>query len=376
MSGMQIFVKTLTGKTIILDVYCSDTILDAKQNLYNKEGIPPSQQRWIFAGRHLYDDWTLADHNIQKEATIHLVLNLRGMISSFKYTDVSDPLVSLLMHGAQGEVNVKDLQVKQRACGADLTATFSLDCNPGIFDTKQCQIMCKFLNYMWERFKDVDRGDMKLRITDDAFMILTGNNGKQLKKVWSDLVPEPSTNCKFAFRLTRGPTNACIHFHCDGNYATRTVQVALNVPTEYDGAQLCFFTNDTLHVLERPLGSTCGHPAKTLHGVTRLVSGSRYSLFVVDASNGLGEDEVFNVDTTDVIRFMNIREGERMKKNICKKRKRQSIGECLICVDQNCNVVLTPCGHICICLECSQSLVRRCCPLCQSEIREVVKFFV
>lgn len=385
--NMQIFVKTLTGKTIILDVKPGEFIHKVKAKIQEKEGIPPDEQRLIWAGIQLEERHTLWCLGVLRESTLHLVLRLRGMISTFTVRNTSDPLVKYLMlsdeQRAVAPVPLEALQEKAKSEGSKCFETFKFTRGGHHLSNESSVALSSFLDFMWEKTSpnfQTERVDMRLCVPGAEFRklldALTYSNAaeveQKLKRLFMEIpgTPQCGNRAKFALRMTRGPTNACINFHCDGGYATGTVQIALNDQTEYSGGRLCFFVNDQLVMLDRPAGSACQHPPGVLHAVTALMEGTRKSLFVVDQQNGLGEGGVVTVTDAHVQAFLD----DQAKETEANQAKRPRLSNCSVCLVKPSDHVLLPCGHVCLCRKCMQNI--HTCPLCKSEVQSKHKIFV
>eukprot|EP00854_Cymbomonas_tetramitiformis_P023488 gene23488-28438_t len=231
--------------------------------------------------------------------------------------DVQKPLPSL-----RRIANTYDnIRFIQGVGDADKNYTFT----ENVLDPEACEALSSFLSFLWKETSTtapVGRVDLRANLPEEAFLrLLSGyatrrDDGRarmqtqgSLKTLWRNSRTDTS-RAKFALRMTRGPTNACIDFHCDGGYATYTLQVALNEPTEYCGGRLCFYVPhvnsaaDRIEEPQRKAGSMTAHSRNVLHAVTTLTSGTRMSLFVVDINNGLGQQGVFNVEMKHVEHFL------------------------------------------------------------------------
>ena len=311
--SMQNFIKTLTGRTITIEVCPSDLVLLVKFCTLVKTGVPPSQQRLIFAGMQLEDLKTLEQYRIQKESTIHMVLRLSGDIGHFVRERDPAPstphwaaagCVATRAPGAQwllapdlpADLPARDVAAMVRALrGRDHDETASLACGDRVVvDARARAALCA----MVDRAHHDDNQPELAAANPTALDVLSGSRSYDFRLVLraqlAAVVGAPALDAIDAALLQdRAPTASItyvvrrteaqqrwIGWHTDT--AQRTVQVPLSDDTACVGGHLVFARADGAVVRAvRRAGTVLAHDGELVHGVTRLVAGTRYGLFAL-----------------------------------------------------------------------------------------------
>eukprot|EP01040_Poterioochromonas_malhamensis_P010340 gene10340-11247_t len=295
---MIISVRNIYGKSVEVNAKPSDSIENVKDKISEKTKIPPDQQRLIYDGRLMENGRALRAYNPEKRWEISLVPHSHGRMNSFVTTE-EDNFNSFLLGLTTDQPTNQEFTSRWPNCKFEsiLLERHGQD----LLSVKQMRICKRFLDILWNRYSETnDKGstaDLKVKFLEHEFAErLLGFQCKNDPNSLSELLGKHKRGREGAYvalRRTRGPVTGAIGWHTDEYYATETIQLALNDDLEYDGGRVCYFsTSNGVEVLSRRAGDLTKLGRETLHAVTRLKSGTQYSLFVVDQSNDLGDHTV------------------------------------------------------------------------------------
>ena len=321
----QYFVETLTGRTFTLALD-GDTVAQIKQKIQDAEGIPPGQQRLIFAGRQLADGAGLCDYGCTRGSMLQLVLRLRGLRTPDMGLSCTSTASALATHRLLcAPVSPQDFAAACAACPAsDVAAILSTADGPvlgpnahtppleisQLLDVEQCRVLTQFAERQYQQQQHSSGGerapvadaDLRLEISQNDLTLLIGAASvadlvNRCNAYVRRRLPAAQVGCAPRIVLQRRTASSAsagsgsgdngggrgtgreIRFHRDFTHAT--LNIALEGDDCYVGGRLLYVDAANHRVLcpARAAGSAVVHDSSLVHAVSELRRGSRHSLF-------------------------------------------------------------------------------------------------
>lgn len=211
---------------------------------------------------------------------------------------------------APADVPLDELEKKARLCNPDPFAAWRYERNPNILQARERALLVRFARSVWLtalRTSKLGRADMRLVVPKKCLVQLFPGSNRGTK-LWNEcyrhffLAGGRRGKHKLVLRVTTSPSNACIDFHCDEPHASSTSQISLN--DDYEGGRIFFYNKGRLRMPEHPAGSIIQYRAGVFYGVSAVTKGTRYSLFIMDKTNDLGDKGVTIANRQHVANFL------------------------------------------------------------------------